>query len=228
MEKTEDIKYKLELIEKNIENHSKNKSKLVVVTKTQTIDKITEVYNCGYRDFGENKVQEFIEKYEYFKNKEINWHMIGHIQRNKVKYIIDKVYLIHSLDSIRLAEEINKRAKQIDKNVNVLIQLNISKEESKYGILLEELDEFLEKIKGFSNLNIKGLMTMAPYYSDPEETRIIFKKMHDTYTSLKNKEDVFENLKMEYLSMGMTNDYNIALEEGSNLIRVGRSIFGER
>lgn len=197
---------------------------LVAVSKTQPIEKIIEAKESGLNIFGENKVQEIVDKYPNII--EVQWHLIGHLQTNKVKYIIDKVSLIHSLDSISLAEEIDKRAKKANKIMPVLIQINIGKEESKSGIFEEELQDFIEELKKFNNIVIKGIMTIPPKADSDDEARKYFKRMKEIFESLK----VYncENIDIEYLSMGMTGDYEIAIEEGANIIRVGTGIFGER
>jgi PLP dependent protein len=198
---------------------------LIGVTKTIDIDRINEAIQLGITDIGENKVQEIQEKYEYIKGSP-KLHMIGHLQTNKVKYIIDKVDLIHSVDRISLAQEIQKRAEQKDLIKEVLIQINVAEEESKFGIKVEELDEFAKSLEEFSNLKVKGLMTIAPYEENPEDTREVFKTMKKLFDSLKERN--YKNFDIQYLSMGMTNDYQIALEEGANMIRIGTGIFGKR
>lgn len=178
------------------------------------------------RDFGENKVQELVDKIEYFKEKkDIRWHLIGHLQRNKIKYIVGKVYLIHSLDSIRLLREIEDKYKKQNKIANVLIQINIGKEESKYGIYKEDLGNMLDAIEKCENVKAKGLMTIIPKGSD-EECAKYFSQMKEIFSTLQNKS--FKNIEVKYLSMGMTGDYPIAIKEGSNMIRVGQGIFGKR
>lgn len=178
------------------------------------------------RDFGENKVQELVDKIEYFKEKkDIRWHLIGHLQRNKIKYIVGKVYLIHSLDSIRLLEEIEDKYKKQNKIANVLIQINIGKEESKYGIYKEDLGNMLDAIEKCENVKAKGLMAIIPKGSD-EECAKYFRQMKEIFSTLQNKS--FKNIEVKYLSMGMTGDYPIAIKEGSNMIRVGQGIFGKR
>lgn len=200
---------------------------VIAVTKTHSIEVIEEALDLGFTEIGENKAQEFMEKYEVLQEeKTINWHMIGHLQRNKVKYVIGKTRLIHSLDSMRLAKEIEKRGKSEGLVADVLLQINVAKEDSKYGIVPEEAKEFLENIKSFKHLHIRGLMTMAPYYEDPEKTRECFKKLKNMFEDLKKEE--YNNVSMDFLSMGMSNDYEVAIEEGSNMVRLGRTLFGER
>jgi pyridoxal phosphate enzyme (YggS family) len=199
---------------------------VIAVTKTVDSDRALKAYEAGLNNFGENRVQEFNNKYESLKNFNINWHIIGHLQTNKVKYIIGKVKLIHSLESISLAEEIDKRSKQNDLVTDVLVELNIAEEESKFGIKKENLIDFLKSIEGFENIKIVGLMTVAPFVEDKEEVRWVFKEMKQLYDTVSNMS--FKNVHMKYLSMGMTNDYDIAIEEGANIVRVGTAIFGSR
>lgn len=198
---------------------------LIAVTKTVDADTINEAIKLGITDIGENRVQEIEAKYDKI-NKNVKWHMIGHLQSNKVKYIIEKVSLIHSLDRMSLAKEIQKRADERNIIVDALIQVNVAEEESKFGLKYEQVIPFIEKIIEFDNIKIKGLMTIAPYADDPEEVRFVFKKLKKLFDeiSLRN----YENVDMKYLSMGMTNDYQIALEEGANMIRIGTGIFGKR
>ena len=206
-------------------NINSNEITLIAVSKTKTIEMIKEVYNLGVRNFGENKVQELKEKYNLLP-KDIKWHMIGHLQTNKVKDIIDKVHLIHSVDSIHLAEVIEKEAAKKDIIVNILLEVNASGEESKYGIKTEELNEVIEEISKFSHIKIKGLMTVAPYTINSEENREFFSKLREL--SIEIKEKNIYNVDMEILSMGMTNDYIVAIEEGATMVRIGTGIFGER
>lgn len=198
---------------------------LVAVSKTRSIEEILKVYELDIRDFGENKVQELIEKHDKLMDKDIRWHFIGHLQRNKVKYIVDKVHLIHSLDSIRLLEEVEKQFGLKNKIAKVLIQINIGREESKSGILEEDLMELINEIEKCGYVEVKGLMTIIPK-GDEESSRFYFKKMKSIYEDLKLKS--FNNVEMIYLSMGMTNDYKIAIEEGATIVRVGEGIFGKR
>jgi len=186
--------------------------------------RINEAVNKGIKNVGENRVQEIMDKYD--KISEVNWHMIGHLQTNKVKYIIDKVKLIHSLDRINLAIEIDNRAKQQNIEANVLIQVNVAKEDTKFGIASEDVYGFIESIYNLENIKIQGLMTIAPYVEDPEEVRTYFKELKNIFEEIKMRN--YKGVEMKYLSMGMTNDFKIAIEEGSNMIRVGTGIFGER
>lgn len=198
---------------------------LIAVSKTNPVETLQEAYDLGVRIFGENKVQELCDKYEALP-KDIKWHMIGHLQRNKVKYIIDKVDLIHSVDSIRLAETIDKEAAKHGITANILIEVNVAKEESKFGLMPEELDDFIEKIADFSHVNVKGLMTIAPFVDNPEKNRPIFEHLRKLSVDIAKKN--IDNVNVSILSMGMTNDYEVAIEEGATMVRVGTGIFGAR
>lgn len=198
--------------------------KLLAVSKTKPIEALEEAYAAGMREFGENKVQELLDKEEKF-HKDVKWHLIGHLQTNKVKYLVDKVYMIHSLDSIKLLDEIEKIYGKNEKTVNTLIQINIGREESKSGILEENLNEFIEAIEKCDHVLVKGIMVIIPK-GDEESNRYYFKKTKEIFEELKIK--TYKNISMDILSMGMTNDYMTAIEEGSNLVRVGTGIFGER
>lgn len=198
---------------------------LIAVSKTMPVKTLQRAYDLGVRVFGENKVQELTEKYDALP-KDICWHMIGHLQRNKVKYIIDKVDLIHSVDSIRLAETIEKEAQKCNRTVNILIEVNVARENSKFGLMPEEIDKFIDKIAEFSYLRVKGLMTIAPYVDDPEENRPVFAGLRKLSVDIAKKN--VNNITMSVLSMGMTNDYQVAVEEGATMVRVGTGIFGAR
>lgn len=225
------LKENLTSVENQIQNACERSGRdrkdvtLIAVSKTKPVETLEEAYNLGVRVFGENKVQELADKYEVLP-KDIHWHMIGHLQRNKVKYIIDKVDLIHSVDSVRLAETIEKEAAKHNLTANILIEVNVAKEESKFGIMPEELDEFIEKITGFSHIQVKGLMTIAPFVEDPEENRPIFARLRKLSVDIAAKN--VDNITMSILSMGMTNDYQVAIEEGATMVRVGTGIFGAR
>jgi len=199
---------------------------LIAVSKTKPVSAIEEAYACGIRDFGENKVQELVDKYDRLP-KDIRWHMIGHLQRNKVKYIIDKVYMIHSVDSLRLAEEISKEAVKKQVNMNILVEVNMACEESKFGIqTTAECVELVKQIAKLPNVFVKGLMTVAPFTENAEENRIYFAKMRELAVDIK-KENI-DNICVDILSMGMSGDYEVAVEEGATYVRVGTGIFGER
>lgn len=198
---------------------------LIAVSKTKPVEMLMEAYACGCRDFGENKVQELLDKYEVMP-KDIRWHMIGHLQRNKVKYIVDKVYLIHSVDSLRLAEEISKEAAKKNVCVNILIEVNVANEETKFGTTCEEVRQLVQDIAKLPNICIKGLMTVAPFVQDAEENRIYFSKLKKLAVDI--MEENIDNITMEILSMGMTGDYGVAVSEGATCVRVGTGIFGIR
>ncbi len=198
---------------------------LIAVSKTKPIEMLKEAYETGCRDFGENKVQELVDKYEVMP-KDIRWHMIGHLQRNKVKYLVGKVYLIHSVDSFRLAEEISREAVKKGVDVNVLVEVNVAGEESKFGTTCEETLDLVRKIAGLPRVFVKGLMTIAPYVENSEENRQYFVNLRKLSVDIKKQN--IDNVSMEVLSMGMTGDYEVAVEEGATYIRVGTGIFGER
>lgn len=198
---------------------------LIAVSKTKPVSMIEEVLETGVLEYGENKVQEIQDKYPVLP-KEIRWHMIGHLQRNKVKYIIDKVSLIHSVDSVRLAEQIEEEAAKKDMAVKILLEVNVAQEESKYGFLMEEVEAAILRIKDFPHVKIVGLMTIAPFVENPQDNRKYFKKLSDLSVDIKCKN--IDNVTMGVLSMGMTGDYQVAIEEGATMIRVGTGIFGTR
>lgn len=191
------------------------------VTKTVGTDDIMCAVNEGITELGENRVQEFLEKYDKIPN--VKWHIIGHLQTNKVKYIIGKTKLIHSVDSVKLAEEIERLSKKADVITDILIEVNISGEETKSGISEDEILPFLEKAENFSNVKVKGFMTMAPKFAPEDEIRQIFKKLYKIFVDISQKK--YNNISMEYLSMGMSSDYVIAVEEGANIVRIGSKIF---
>lgn len=198
---------------------------LIAVSKTKPADMIREAYQWGIRDFGENKVQEICDKYEQLPG-DIRWHMIGHLQRNKVKQVIDKAVLIHSVDSVRLAEQIEEEAAKKEICVNILLEVNVADEESKFGLRLEETEQAIRDISVFPHISIKGLMTIAPFVENPEQNRPVFKELNQFYVDMQRKN--IDNVNMNMLSMGMTGDYEIAIEEGATLVRVGTGIFGTR
>lgn len=199
--------------------------KLIAVTKLHSPEEINEAIRCGVTDIGENKVQEIQEKYD--KVNQVNWHLIGHLQRNKVKYIIDKVYMIHSVDSFKLAEEINKRAEQHQITMKILIQVNAEGEESKFGINPGELDELISDIQeNCKNIEICGLMGIAPFYDNPEDARHCFRTVKQLFD--KYKDDDRERVNFTTLSMGMSGDFPQAIKEGSTHVRIGTAIFGAR
>ena len=225
------LKENLANVEKNIEQACKNAGRsrdevtLIAVSKTKPVEMLQEIYDENIRDFGENKVQELCSKMEQLPS-DIRWHMIGHLQHNKVKYIVGKVELIHSVDTYRLAEEINIQAKKQNVIVPILVEVNIAHEESKFGISAEDAILLVEEISKLENIRIKGLMTIAPYVENPEDNRLYFRKIKQLSVDITNKN--IDNVFMEILSMGMTGDYMVAIEEGATMVRVGTGIFGER
>ena len=198
---------------------------LIAVSKTKPVSSIWEAYEHGCREFGENKVQELTQKQEVLP-KDIRWHMIGHLQRNKVKYIVGKTALIHSVDSLRLAEEISREAVKKQVTVSILIEVNIAGEDTKFGVKPEDTETLVREISILPGIHIEGLMTIAPYVSDPEENRHYFAGLKQLSVDIKRKN--IDNVNMNVLSMGMTGDYMVAVEEGASYVRVGTGIFGER
>ncbi|MDO4312891.1 MAG: YggS family pyridoxal phosphate-dependent enzyme [Eubacteriales bacterium] len=198
---------------------------LIAVSKTKPVEMLQEAYDFGTRIFGENKVQEIVDKYEVLP-KDISWHMIGHLQRNKVKYIVDKVKLIHSVDSLRLAEAIEKEAAKRDIIVDILIEVNAAKEDTKFGVMPEEAEDLVSEIALLPHIRIMGLMTIAPFVENPEENRIYFQRLRKLAVDIDEKKS--DNVNMSILSMGMTNDYEVAIEEGATMVRVGTGLFGAR
>ncbi len=198
---------------------------LIAVSKTKPVEMLQEIYDAGARVFGENKVQEICEKYDKLPS-DIKWHMIGHLQRNKVRQVIDKVAMIHSVDSYRLAQEISVQAQKKNITMPILIEVNIAGEESKFGMSAEDTIQLVEEIAMLPNLKIQGLMTIAPFVEDAEENRQYFREIKQLSVDIKNKN--IDNVTMDILSMGMTGDYEVAIEEGATMVRVGTGIFGAR
>lgn len=198
---------------------------LIAVSKTKPVSMLQEAYDAGCRDFGENKVQEIMDKIDRLPS-DIRWHMIGHLQTNKIKYIVGKVFLIHSVDSLHLAEAISKEAVKQNTTVNILIEVNVAKEDTKYGAMAEDTVSLVEKIALLPGICVKGLMTIAPYVENPQENRQYFVKLRQLAVDIKSKN--IDNVHMDILSMGMTGDYMVAIEEGATYVRVGTGIFGER
>lgn len=198
---------------------------LVAVSKMKPLVDIETLLPSGQLEFGENYVQELCEKYENV-SKPVHWHMIGHLQTNKVKYIIDKVALIHSVDSVHLAKQIEKEAAKRDLTAQILVQVNIAGEDTKFGADGAQTEELVRAISAFPHVHIRGLMTSAPFVDDPEENRGCFRQLHQLFVDIGAKN--IDNVSMDILSMGMTNDYEVAIEEGANMIRVGTAIFGAR
>ena len=203
----------------------RNEVTLIAVSKTKPIEMLEEIYATGERHFGENKAQELKMKYENMA-KDIKWHMIGHLQTNKVKYIADKVSMIHSVDSLKLAETINKEAAKHDRVIPVLVEVNVAEEDSKFGVTTEKTLALVEEIAKLPNIHVQGLMTIAPFVDDPEENRPVFRKLKELSVDIDSKN--INNVNMTDLSMGMTGDFEVAIEEGATLVRVGTAIFGAR
>lgn len=197
---------------------------LLAVSKTIDPDRIQLAVDCGLTELGENKVQEIMDKYD--KLQGIKWHLIGHLQTNKVKYIIDKVCLIHSVDSLKLAKEISRHAVKKNLTMDILIEVNVASEESKFGVSMEEVEPLVREISKLPNVCLKGLMTVAPYVENAELNRPVFQKMKQLFVDINGKS--IDNITMDTLSMGMTGDYGVAIEEGATIVRVGTGIFGER
>ncbi|MBR4608257.1 MAG: YggS family pyridoxal phosphate-dependent enzyme [Lachnospiraceae bacterium] len=204
---------------------AENTVTLIAVSKTKPLEDLKEAYAAGARDFGENKVQELVDKMPNMPG-DVRWHMIGHLQRNKVKYIVGKVYMIHGVDSLRLAEEISHEAVKQGVRVKILMEVNVAGEESKFGISPKEAPTLAEQISKLPGISLEGLMTIAPYVTDSEENREIFAKLRQLAVDISRKN--IDNVTMNVLSMGMTGDYEVAVEEGATYVRVGTGIFGER
>lgn len=221
----------INVVRKNMEEacrlsgRSPEEVSLIAVSKTKPVPMLQEAYDAGCRDFGENKVQEIMDKIDKLPS-DIRWHMIGHLQTNKVKYIVGKVFLIHSVDSLHLAEAISKEAVKQNAMVNILIEVNVAKEDTKYGAMAEDAVSLVEKIALLPGICVKGLMTIAPYVENPQENRQYFVKLRQLAVDIKSKN--IDNVHMDILSMGMTGDYMVAIEEGATYVRVGTGIFGER
>lgn len=198
---------------------------LIAVSKTKPLEDIESLIAIGVTEFGENKVQELCDKFEHV-SQPVKFHLIGHLQTNKVKYVVDKTCLIHSLDSIKLAKEIQKEATKKQVIAQVLIEVNVAEEDSKFGLKVDEVIPFLEEISTYSNIHVNGLMTIAPFVENPEENRIHFRRLKQLSLDITSKN--IDNIDMNVLSMGMTNDYKVAIEEGATMVRVGTAIFGSR
>ncbi|MBO4846835.1 MAG: YggS family pyridoxal phosphate-dependent enzyme [Lachnospiraceae bacterium] len=219
-----DIAQNIKHVREQIKKANKD-TRLIAVSKTKPVEMLQEAYDAGMRDFGENKVQEILDKYDKLPS-DIRWHMIGHLQTNKVKYIADKVYMIHSVDSVKLATEISRRAIQAGRVIPVLIEINIGNEDSKFGIKPDELEDLLRQIADLEGIKISGLMCVAPYTEYAEENRVYFKQMKQLSVDIMQKN--IDNVFMNVLSMGMSGDYEVASSEGATYVRVGTGIFGER
>lgn len=225
------IKENLQIVENNIKEaclragRNVDEVTLISVSKTKPVSMIEEAIACGKKEFGENKAQELRDKYEVLP-KDLTWHFIGHLQTNKVKYIVGKAALIHSVDSYRLAEAIEKESEKKGVISNILIEVNVAEEESKFGITTDETIDLVRKIALLPHIHICGLMTIAPFVENPEENRTIFSDLRKLSVDIMDKN--IDNIDMNVLSMGMTNDYEVAIEEGATHVRVGTGIFGER
>lgn len=225
------LKDRIEEVEERIQEacrragRDRSEVTLIAVSKTKPAEVLKEAYDLGIRVFGENKVQELTEKYEVLP-KDIRWHMIGHLQTNKVKYIADKVELIHSVDSLKLAETIEKEAAKRNRTIDILVEVNVAEEKSKFGLRVEDVIPFIEKVAGFSHINVCGLMTIAPFVENPEKNRSVFADLRKLSVDITEKN--IDNVNVSILSMGMTNDYEVAIEEGATMVRVGTGIFGAR
>ena len=218
-------------VEKNIEqacqkaNRDPSEVTLIAVSKTKPMEMIEEAYACGKREFGENKAQEMKQKYEVMP-KDIRWHFIGHLQTNKIKYLLGRTCLIHSVDSLHLAQAIEAECVKRDQVSHILVEVNVAQEASKFGLKTEETLSLIEQIAKLKHIHIDGLMTIAPFVEDPEQNRPIFQKLRELSVDIAKKN--IDNVSMGILSMGMTNDYEIAVEEGATHVRVGTGIFGAR
>ena len=225
------LKENLQSVEENIKKACEKAGRkredvtLIAVSKTKPVEMLQEIYDQNIRNFGENKVQEMCDKMEVLP-KDIKWHMIGHLQTNKIKYIIGKTELIHSVDSLHLAQEISKQAVKHDVQTDILIEINIANEQTKFGIDAGDTIQLVREIAALPNIHIKGLMTIAPFVENPEDNRLYFRRIHQLSVDITNKN--IDNVNMDILSMGMTGDYMVAIEEGATMVRVGTGIFGER
>ncbi len=221
----------LEQVRKNIQDACRSVGRdpeevtLIAVSKTKPVELLQEAYQAGARDFGENKVQEIMDKYPQLPS-DIRWHMIGHLQRNKVKYIVDKAAMIHSVDSLRLAQTIEQEAAKHDVQVPILLEVNVAEEDSKFGLKMDEVLPLIEAIAEFPHIRVCGLMTIAPYVENAEENRMFFRQLKKLSVDIAAKN--INNVSMSVLSMGMTGDYQVAVQEGATMVRVGTGIFGER
>lgn len=224
---TENLKQVEEKIVKACERSGRPREEvtLIAVSKTKPVEMIEEAMRSGIRIFGENKVQEIIKKEAVLPN-DIDWHLIGHLQRNKVRQIAGKAAMIHSVDSLRLAEQIQKEYEKINETAKILVEVNVAREESKFGLMPEETEKVVREIAKMPNITVCGLMTIAPYVENPEDNRVHFQNLRKLLVDINAKN--IDNISMRELSMGMTGDYEIAIEEGATFVRVGTGIFGER
>ncbi len=228
---TNDIKSNIEVAVNKIGAAAKKRGRISEEIKIIAVNKMVDAetgkhaIDDNITEFGENRVQELLNKYSQI-DKPCNWHLIGHLQKNKVKYIIDKVVMIHSVDSYELAAEIQKQAQKAGIVMDVLVEVNVACEESKFGLAPFEVMSFIEKIAHFSNIRVKGLMTVAPYVQNSEEIRHIFRELYNLFVDIRRKS--VDNIDMNCISAGMSNDFEVAIEEGANMVRIGTSIFGKR
>lgn len=221
----EEIAQAVERRRTNLGNVETEEVTLIAVTKNHDVDMMREAIDLGVNEIGENRIQEASEKFATLE-RQVKWHLIGHLQTNKVKSAVKIFNLIHSIDSEHLANAVDRAAKSISKCQEVLIQVNLAKEESKFGVELENLDKLIETINELENLKLRGLMMIAPNYEDVEQCRPLFRQMYELFQNLKTRK--LNHADIKYLSMGMTHDYKIAIEEGANIVRVGTAIFGAR
>lgn len=227
----DEMKEKLEMIKKEMEESAIKSGRkveditLIAVSKTYPLASIQEAITLGCKDFGENHVQELVQKMDEL-NESVHWHLIGHLQTNKVKYIIGRTTLIHSVDRLKLAEEIEKQSAQKGYITDILIEVNVAKEASKHGFLVEEVIPIMAELAKMKHIRVRGLMTVAPFVANPEENRPIFRKLYDLSVDIQKQK--FDNISSDILSMGMSNDYKIAIEEGATMVRIGTAIFGNR
>ena len=224
-EKLTQVMRNIEIAKGNRNRYFDENVKLIAVTKNHDVNAMCEAIDHGVKFVGENRIQEAMQKVETL-DRSVEWHLIGHLQTNKAKYAVDLFDLIHSIDSERLMAEVNRVANKINKIQKVLLQVNVSEEKSKFGISTKEIEPFLDSVGQYDHIHLCGLMTIAPHYNNVEDARPIFRELFQIFCNLKLKS--FKNVSMDWLSMGMTNDYMVAIEEGANLIRVGTGIFGQR
>lgn len=224
---TENLKEVEAKIQKACERAGRSREEvtLIAVSKTKPVEMIREAMDCGIRVFGENKVQEIVEKQEVI-TEPLDWHMIGHLQRNKVRQLVGRVARIHSVDSLRLAEQIENDFAKKDETAHILIEVNVAREDTKFGVMPEDTEELIREVAKFPHICVHGLMTIAPFVEDPEKNRIHFQNLHKLLVDINSKN--IDNINMTELSMGMTGDYEVAIEEGATYVRVGTGIFGAR
>jgi PLP dependent protein len=199
---------------------------LLGVSKTFGVDKIQEAVSAGLFDIGENYTQELVEKRNQWNDQRVRWHFIGHLQTNKIKYIADYIHLIHSVDNDRVAEELQKRADRVNRTIDVLVEVHTTDEATKFGVLPDQTCDLIKRISAFNRVRVKGLMTMGPFSDDPDDSRPSFQQLADLARRI--TKEAIENVEMRHLSMGMSHDFEVAIEEGATIVRIGTSVFGER